>query len=112
MTPTTRSAISQGFHSLLSIVLNDANASLEMSRMHLQLDVAAHTNSCMLSASTLFTLHVTNPHSSWRKPLVRAGFIRRISQYPVHYLITLDEVSNDNRTYACMWGRASRGEQV
>jgi transposase len=50
--------------------------------------------------------------ASERKPLVRAGFIRRISQYPAHYLIMLDEVSKDNRTYARLWGRACRGERV
>lgn len=50
--------------------------------------------------------------ASERKPLVRAGFIHRISQYSAHYLITLDEVSKDNRTYARIWGRASRGERV
>ncbi|KAG1872132.1 hypothetical protein C8R48DRAFT_566882, partial [Suillus tomentosus] len=50
--------------------------------------------------------------ASERNPLKRAAFIRRISQYPAHYLITLDEVSKDNRTYARMWGRARRGERV
>ncbi|KAG1777137.1 hypothetical protein EV702DRAFT_926733, partial [Suillus placidus] len=46
------------------------------------------------------------------KLLVCAGFICRISQYPTHYLVTPNEVSKDNRTYACMWGRAFHGERV
>jgi transposase len=50
--------------------------------------------------------------ASERDPMKRADFIRRISQYPATYLITLDEVSKDNRTYARLWGRAEVGVRV
>ncbi|KAG1725112.1 hypothetical protein EDB19DRAFT_1644199 [Suillus lakei] len=77
---------------------------------------------CHLPAS-LSTIHCTLTHAglnlkhvqklaSERKPLVRAGFICHISQYPAHYLVTLNEVSKENRTYAHMWGRAFHGERV
>jgi len=50
--------------------------------------------------------------ASERKPMVRAAFVRRIGQYPPNYLICLDEVSKDDRTYARLWGRAPIGDRV
>ncbi|KAE9397469.1 hypothetical protein BT96DRAFT_823381, partial [Gymnopus androsaceus JB14] len=47
-----------------------------------------------------------------RSPQKRAAFIRRISQYPANYLVLVDEVSKDDRTYARLWGRAPRGQRV
>lgn len=47
-----------------------------------------------------------------RDPMKCADFIWRISQYPATYLITLDEVSKDNCTYARLWGRAEVGVRV
>jgi transposase len=44
-----------------------------------------------------------------RDPVLRADFIRRIGQYPAHYLLSIDEVSKDDRTYTRLWGRASVG---
>ncbi|KAG1816934.1 hypothetical protein EV424DRAFT_1267408, partial [Suillus variegatus] len=60
---------------------------------------------CTLTCAGLNLKHVQKLASK-RKPLVRAGVIRCISQYPAHYLVTLNEVSKDNRTYARMWGGA------
>lgn len=45
-------------------------------------------------------------------PIKRAAFKRRISSYPANYLISLDEVSKDDRTYARIFGHARRGERV
>ncbi|CAK5279024.1 unnamed protein product [Mycena citricolor] len=39
-----------------------------------------------------------------RDPLLESDFIRRISPYPAHYLVTVDEMSKDDHTYARMWG--------
>ncbi|KAG1752780.1 hypothetical protein EDB19DRAFT_1584730, partial [Suillus lakei] len=38
--------------------------------------------------------------------------IRQVGQYPANYLISLNEVSKDDRTYACLWGQAPVGEHV
>jgi transposase len=50
--------------------------------------------------------------ASERDPIKRADFIRRIAQYPASYIIALDEVSKDDRTYAWLWGRSERGTHV
>jgi transposase len=50
--------------------------------------------------------------ASERDPILRADFIRRISRYPTDYLICIDEVSKDDRTYARLWGRARRGRRA
>jgi transposase len=47
-----------------------------------------------------------------RDPLLRADFIRQIGQYPAHYLLSIDEVSKDDRTYTRLWGRAQVGRRV
>ncbi|KAF8992973.1 hypothetical protein BDZ89DRAFT_907766, partial [Hymenopellis radicata] len=35
----------------------------------------------------------------------RADFVRRIGRYPASYIVSMDEVSKDDRTYARMFGR-------
>jgi transposase len=47
-----------------------------------------------------------------RDPVLRAEFIHRIGQYPAHYLLSIDEVSKDDRTYTRLWGRAPVGRRV
>ncbi len=47
-----------------------------------------------------------------RDPIKRADFIRRIGQYPADYLINLDEMSKDDRTYSRLWGRSPIGARV
>jgi transposase len=47
-----------------------------------------------------------------RDPFLRATFVHHIGQYPAHYLISIDEVSKDDRTYTRLWGRAPVGERV
>lgn len=47
-----------------------------------------------------------------RDPVARADFVRRIGEYPPHYLISIDEVSKDDRTYTRLWGRSSIGTRV
>ncbi|KAF8958723.1 hypothetical protein BDZ97DRAFT_1635953, partial [Flammula alnicola] len=47
-----------------------------------------------------------------RDPFLRADFIRRIGQYPANYLLPIDEVSKDDRTYTRLWGRAPIGKRV
>jgi len=44
-----------------------------------------------------------------RSPTIRADFVHRISQYPTNYLLCLDEVSKDDRTYTRLWGRSQIG---
>jgi len=48
--------------------------------------------------------------ASEHDPTLQADFIRRIGEYPVHYLISVDEVSKDDRTYTRLWGRAPVGQ--
>jgi hypothetical protein len=50
--------------------------------------------------------------ASERDPMKRADFVRRISQYPATYLLPLDEVSKDDRTYARLWGRSEIGTRI
>ena len=50
--------------------------------------------------------------ASERDPVLRADFIRRIGEYPVHYLISIDEVSKDDCTYTRLWGRAPVGQRA
>ena len=45
-------------------------------------------------------------------PTIRADFICHIAQYPTEYLMCLDEVSKDDCTYACLWGRSHMGTRV
>jgi len=47
-----------------------------------------------------------------RDPVLRAVFVHRIGEYPVHYLISIDEVSKDDRTYTCLWGHAPVGQRA
>ena len=47
-----------------------------------------------------------------RDSMKRADFVQRISQYPATYLLPLDEVSKDDRTYARLWGRSEVGTHV
>ncbi|KAJ7921996.1 hypothetical protein B0H13DRAFT_1552724, partial [Mycena leptocephala] len=44
--------------------------------------------------------------ASERDPIQEAHFTDRISQYPAHYLVAVDETSKDDRTYARLWGRS------
>jgi transposase len=50
--------------------------------------------------------------ASERDPQRRAAFIREVGQYPANYILAIDEVSKDERTYARLWGRAPIGERV
>jgi transposase len=50
--------------------------------------------------------------ASERDPIQEGIFLHRISQYPAHYLVPLDETSKDDRTYARLWGRSPVGERV
>jgi transposase len=47
--------------------------------------------------------------ASERCPLERANYSRHISIYPTSYLISIDEVSKDDRTYAHIFGRSEIG---
>jgi hypothetical protein len=50
--------------------------------------------------------------TSERDPILRADFARRIGRYPAGYVIALDEVSKDERTFGRLWGRAAEGMRV
>jgi len=50
--------------------------------------------------------------ASERDPILRADFVRRISQYSATSLLVLDEVSKDNRTYAHLWGHSKHSSRV
>jgi hypothetical protein len=47
-----------------------------------------------------------------RDPVLRADFIRQIGQYPANYLLSIDEVSKDDRTYTRLWGHAPVGQRA
>lgn len=47
-----------------------------------------------------------------RDPIKCADFIRCISQYPADYLINLDKMSKDDRTYSRLWGHSPIGARV
>ncbi|KIJ16178.1 hypothetical protein PAXINDRAFT_62427, partial [Paxillus involutus ATCC 200175] len=47
-----------------------------------------------------------------RDPILRSDYKRRIAQYPSSYLIPIDEVSKDDRTYSRLYGRSKIGTQV
>lgn len=47
-----------------------------------------------------------------RDSFLRADFQRHIGQYPANYIISIDEVSKDDRTYTRLWGRAQVGRRV
>ncbi|KAG2108677.1 uncharacterized protein F5147DRAFT_576545, partial [Suillus discolor] len=61
------------------------------------------TIQCTLTCAGLNVKHIQKLTSE-RNSLKHAAFICHISQYPAHYLITFNEVSKHNRTYAHMWG--------
>ncbi|KAJ7135505.1 hypothetical protein C8R43DRAFT_817122, partial [Mycena crocata] len=44
--------------------------------------------------------------ASEQDPLQDGDLTRRISQYPANYLVSLDEMSKDDRAYARLWGRS------
>ena len=50
--------------------------------------------------------------ASERDPTCRADFIHRIAQYPASSLLAIDEVSKDDQTYVCLWGRSEVGSRV
>jgi transposase len=50
--------------------------------------------------------------ASERDPILRADFARRISRYPAGYVIALDEVLKNERTFGRLWGRAAEGMRV
>lgn len=50
--------------------------------------------------------------ASERCPFSRANYSRRISIYPASYLISIDEVSKDDRTYARIFGRSEIGTRA
>ena len=47
-----------------------------------------------------------------RDPVLRAVFVHKIGEYPVHYLISIDKVSKDDWTYTCLWGCAPVGQRA
>ncbi|RXW14516.1 hypothetical protein EST38_g11337 [Candolleomyces aberdarensis] len=47
-----------------------------------------------------------------RDPVLCANFVHRIGQYNLLCLISIDEVSKDDRTYARLWGRSPVGERA
>jgi transposase len=75
------------------------------------LSVSLPTIHRTLQRSGINVKHVQKMASE-RDPVRRADFIWRIGQYPAHYLISIDEVSKDDRTYTRLWGRAPRGQRV
>ncbi|CAK5274642.1 unnamed protein product [Mycena citricolor] len=47
-----------------------------------------------------------------RDPVLEGHFIARIAEYPAHYLVAVDEMSKDDRTYARLGGRAPIGQRA
>ncbi|KAJ7629158.1 hypothetical protein DFH06DRAFT_906303, partial [Mycena polygramma] len=50
--------------------------------------------------------------ASERSPLNRADYSRRIAAYPADYLISIDEVSKDDRTYTRIFGQSEIGSRI
>jgi hypothetical protein len=78
---------------------------------HRELSVSLATIHRTLERAGLNVKHVQKMAAE-RDPFLRADFIRRIGQYPANYLILIDEVSKDDRTYTRLWGRAPVGKRV
>lgn len=76
-----------------------------------ELSVCVTTIHRSLERAGLNVKHVQKMASE-RDPILRADFIRRIGQYPAHYLLSIDEVSKDDRTYTRLWGRAPVGRRA
>ncbi|KAG0701309.1 hypothetical protein DFH29DRAFT_806497 [Suillus ampliporus] len=95
-------------HHKPTLFLNEYNHHLA-EYCHLPTSLA--TIQCTLTCGGLNVKHVQKLTSK-RNSLKHAAFICCIYQYPAHYLITLNEVSKDNRTYARMWGQAHRGKRM
>ena len=74
-----------------------------------QISVSMTTIHWTLERAGLNVKHVQKMASE-RDPTLRADFIRRIGEYPAHYLISIDEVSKDDCMYTCLWGRAPVGQ--
>jgi hypothetical protein len=66
---------------------------------------------CTFECAGLHVKHVQKLTSE-HDPILRADFVCRIGRYPTDYLILLDEVSKDERTYSRLWGRAAAGLHV
>jgi transposase len=47
-----------------------------------------------------------------RNEKVRMDFVRRMTEYPAHYLGFLDETSKNDRTYSRNYGRAKKGRRA
>jgi hypothetical protein len=45
-------------------------------------------------------------------PIKRSQFVHRIAVYPPQYLVSVDEMSKDDRTYMHLFGRAPKGKRV
>ena len=91
-----------------TLFLDEYSRRLELCR---ELPVSLATIHRSLERAGLNVKHVQKLASE-RDPDLRADFIRRIGQYPAHYLISIDEVSKDDRTYTRLWGRAPVGQRV
>ena len=91
-----------------TLFLDEYSRQLELNR---ELPVSLATIHRSLERAGLNVKHVQKLASE-RDPDLRADFIRRISQYPAHYLISIDEVSKDDCTYTRLWGRAPVGRRV
>jgi transposase len=77
-----------------TLFLDEYSRRLEQFR---QLSVSMTTIHRTLERAGLNVKHVQKMASE-RDPTLRADFIRRIGEYPAHYLISIDEVLKDDRT--------------
>jgi transposase len=80
-------------------------------KQHCELSVSLETVHRTLERAGLNVKHVQKLAAE-RDPILQADFVRRIGQYPAHYLLSIDEVSKDDRTYTRLWGRAPVGQRV
>jgi hypothetical protein len=80
-------------------------------RQHRELSVLLATIHWTLKHVGLNVKHVQKLAAE-RDPFLCADFICRIGQYPANYLLSVDEVSKDDHTYTCLWGRAQVGTRV
>jgi transposase len=108
------------------LVYNDTHYLLRLSRhnpIHFLDEYSKHLSDHQYLGVSLTTIHRTFERAgisvkrvqklaAERDPILRSDYKRRIAQYPSSYLIPIDEVSKDDRTYSRLYGRSKIGTQV
>ncbi|KAG1875975.1 hypothetical protein C8R48DRAFT_768823 [Suillus tomentosus] len=73
--------------------------------------------SCCLEEYRDLPVSLATIHASFKRAGLNVKQVQKLASecnpmHPANYLISHDEVSKDDRTYACLWGRAPVGQRV